>query len=161
MLPGILIQILLLFNVLFLVVFPDLVIDLTIIGHTKGWKKIKYPKRLNNFIVKTRLGRDLLMDDCTTHPQVLCYLALMLVIQAGSIWLDVFFIRDKNFENYDTWVLLVTNLCLYIPTIVWSITSHFICKSKYYKYLDDKYKKPSSSQDSEEDITKDVDTNID
>ena len=54
-------------------------IDLTLIGHIKGWRRIKYSKWLGGAIdEKRRYGYEIVSDQ-TTHPQVIWFLLGRLV----------------------------------------------------------------------------------
>ncbi len=79
-----LIVFLLYFNLFWVLVSMTTSIDLTLIGHLRGWKLIRYPKWLNGFIYKKHLGAELLKD-CGTHPQVVQMLLFDLLVLLGLI----------------------------------------------------------------------------
>jgi len=72
------------FNLFWVIVSVTTAIDLTVIGHLRGWKSIRYPKWLNGFIDKKHLGAELLKD-CGTHPKVLWMLLVDFLVLLGLI----------------------------------------------------------------------------
>mgnify|MGYP003612781794 FL=1 len=80
----ILILLLMHFNLFWVIVSVTTAIDLTVIGHLRGWKSIRYPKWLNGFIDKKHLGAELLKD-CGTHPKVLWMLLVDFLVLLGLI----------------------------------------------------------------------------
>lgn len=63
---------LMVFNIFWVVVSVTTSIDMTLIGHIRGWRRIRYATWLGGFVSKERKEHDLLLDH-TTHPQVLIF----------------------------------------------------------------------------------------
>lgn len=104
------IQLLLFFNVFWLIVTLISSIDLTVIGHCRAWKTIKYPKWLNGFVDKKHKGK-LLLSDCTTHPQVLFFIGLSVLVQTLSVLLCV--LIWFSIDGIENWIIWIINATLY------------------------------------------------
>ena len=91
-------------------------VDLTIIGHIKGWKTMKYQVWLGGFIYEKRRYGYELVSDCKTHPQIIFFLFGALLVLVGIIGLNVGvwqFVNDIN-----VWILWAINVVLYVPSII-------------------------------------------
>lgn len=72
-----------LFSIFWAGVASTTAVDLTLIGHIKGWRRIRYPKWLGCFISNKRLYGYEIVTDQHTHPQVLWFLLGAFLIEGG------------------------------------------------------------------------------
>ena len=106
-------------------------VDITIIGHIKNWKKIHYPKWLGGAIYnKRRYGYEFVSDQ-VTHPQVIVFLLVSLLILGGIIVLIVIIWQVIN--DIDTWVLWVIDVVLYLPSIIGVLVLKMYAKRLYFQ----------------------------
>ena len=106
--------------------FTSCVVDLAIIGHIVGWKKIKYAKWLNSFLEKG--WKKEFLSDCTTHPQVLYYLQIDIllfdyIIVTIMVWLSI--------NEINILVLLIIDILLYSVILIKTIAIKYIGKQLY------------------------------
>lgn len=120
-----------LFGLFWTIVSVTTSIDLTLIGHLRGWKKYRYARWLVGFIDKNRKGYNILAD-CTTHPQVLVMLFFCFIILCGSIFVTVCVWRVIN--SIKTIVVCIVDAFLYIPAITWLLFSKIKVKREYRQH---------------------------
>lgn len=120
------------FNLFWIIVSIITSIDMTVIGHSRGWKQIKYAKWLNGFIEKSRKEYKML-SDCKTHPQVIAMLLICLAMLIGYVVLTIAIWNVVN--EIDTWIIWTVDALLYIPTIIWLIVSKIIKRREFDRYL--------------------------
>ena len=119
------------FNLFWTYVSVTTAIDLTLIGHLRGWKKIRYAKWLGGFIEEKKKGHEMLAD-CTTHPQVLTRLFVCLGALCSFIALTVcawFIVND-----IEPVLLLIIDAVLYAPTVAWLVVSRVKTKKEYEQF---------------------------
>lgn len=104
-------------------------VDLTIIGHIKGWKTIKYPVWLGGFIDKKRRYGYELVSDCKTHPQIIFFLFGALLVLLGIVGINVSVWQFVN--DIDAWILWAINVGLYVPSIIWLIVLKSFARRAY------------------------------
>ena len=107
-------------------------IDLTLVGHLRGWKKLPYAKWLGGFIDKQRKGYKCLSDH-TTHPQVVVMLLVCFGMLCLFVAMEVFIWFVAN--DIETFILWIIDAVLYIPTIVWLFFSKIKTNNEYKKYI--------------------------
>ena len=112
-------------------------IDLTLIGHIKGWKSIKYWKWLSGAIPYLRgkrwYGCNTLKDQMT-HPQVLWFLLVAFIVLLGIVGLIIGVWQFVN--DVDAWVLWSIDGALYLPSIIWLIVFRKYVKKVYFAFLE-------------------------
>ena len=119
------------FPVMLLFSFLFTEIDVTIIGHLKGWKKIHYPKIFSNFIPLPKYGGELLKD-CNTHPQVLILITTDLLVFISYIAFFIWAIL-RAINAMDTWVICLIVAISYSSLIIRIILLHrlrIVCLKK-------------------------------
>ena len=124
-----------LFNLVWVIVSVITSIDLTLVGHIRGWKRLHYPKWFGGFIDKTRKGYEMLKD-WTTHPKVLAMLFACLGLLGGSVALTVcVWLSVNDIEIGLLWLIVAA---LYVPTIAWLVFSKVKTGKEYRRYISDK-----------------------
>ena len=108
-------------------------VDLTLIGHIKGWKPIKYPKWIGGAINKNRRYGYEIVNDQITHPQVLWLFAAALLVLGGPIGLDIGIWQFVN--DVSPWVLVAIAAALYIPSYVCRKVLKSYAKHLYLAYV--------------------------
>ena len=106
-------------------------VDITIIGHIKNWKRLHYPKWLGGAINKQRRYGYEFVADQETHPQVILFLLISLLILGGIIVLIIMLWQIVN--DIDTWVLWVIDAALYFPPIIGVLILKFFTKRLYFQ----------------------------
>ena len=107
-------------------------VELTLIGHIKGWRRINYPKRLMWISKNRKYGYELLCDH-NTHPQVLLYLLGAMLVLGGAIGIIIGVWQVIN--EIDTWILWAIGAALYVPSTILLISVKKRAKRTYYSYL--------------------------
>lgn len=118
-------------------------VDLTLIGHIRGWKRIKYAKWLGGAIHKDRRYGYEIVSDQTTHPQVIWFIAASTLVFGGAIGLDV---GVWHFVNIvDSWVLWAIAAALYFPSTSGLIALKVCAKRTYLSHKPSKDEEDSSA----------------
>ena len=107
-------------------------VDFTLIGHVKGWKKIKYPDWLGGIINKKRHYGYELLSDYNTHPQVIWFLFGSFFVLLGIVGLNI--VIWKYINDIDTLIIGIIVLVLYIPSIIWIIVLKSYANKTYLFY---------------------------
>ena len=107
-------------------------IDLTLIGHIKGWKRIKYPKWLGGAIDKKRRYGYEGVSDQVTHPQVIWFISGSALVLGGIVGLIVAVWQFVN--DVDPWVLWAIAAALYVPSVICLILLKSYAKRVYLSY---------------------------
>ena len=102
---------LLLSGLFWLLVSISTSIDFTIVGHKKGWKRIRYAHIFGSFIDSNRFGAKVIKDDYT-HPQVIILLMADLVMLAIVICGSILLFGLIN--DFNLWVLVVIEITYYV-----------------------------------------------
>ena len=129
------------FNLFWLIVSVTTSIDLTLVGHLRGWKRIHYPRWLGGFIEEKRKGYEILTD-FTSHPQVLMMLGSCLTMLVGFIVLTICVWFKIN--SIEPSLLCIINTLLYVPTAIWLLISKIKVRKElrmYYQSLPEKKEK--------------------
>ena len=121
-----------LFSIAWCLLVGTVAVDLTLIGHIRGWKRIRYPKWLGGAIDKNRLYGFELLNDQITHPQILWFLCGSILAFAGIVVLIVFAWRFVN--DVDTWFLWLIDAALYLPASAGFVFSKLFAKHVYLSY---------------------------
>ena len=117
-----------LFSVFWPCVAGTTAVDLTLIGHIKGWRRIRYPKWLGFIDDKRRYGYEIVADQ-HTHPQVLWFLLGVFLIEGGIFGLIVGVWQFVN--DVDAWVLWAIATPLYFSAIAWLVFSKLWARKEY------------------------------
>lgn len=113
-------------------------IDLTLIGHIKGWKRIKYPKWLGGFINKKRRYGYEIVSDQTTHPLIIWFLIGSFLVLGGIFGLIIWVWQFVN--DVDAWVLWAIDAALYIPSTLCTILVKIYANRTYLAYINKRLK---------------------
>jgi hypothetical protein len=124
-----------LFSIFWAGVASTTAVDLTLIGHIKGWRRIRYPKWLGCFISNKRLYGYEIVTDQHTHPQVLWFLLGAFLIEGGIFGLIVGVWQFVN--DVDDWVLWAIAAPLYISAIAWLVFSKLWARKEYLRRVQD------------------------